>query len=124
MISLATYRLLHIVGVTFVFMALGATLLHVMSGGNRQSNSARSLVAATHGIGLTLLLIAGFGMLARLGMSWPLPLWVWAKVALWVLFGTSLSLIYRFQLKAKLIWWGTLVLGALAAGLAIFKPGI
>ena len=55
--SLAAYKVLHLLGAFLVLAALGAAL----AGGSRKGSGI------AHGIGLLLLLVAGFGALARLG---------------------------------------------------------
>ena len=68
MFSYQFYKVAHIVGLILVMSAIGATALHAINGGTRLTNRARGLVAALHGTGVVVLLVAGFGMLARLGV--------------------------------------------------------
>ena len=86
MFSHQLYNVVHIVGIVLVMAALGALALHAAAGGTRQSNRARALVAALHGAGVLLILVGGFGMLARLGFMHGanFPVWLWVKLAVWV----------------------------------------
>ena len=75
--SLQFYHYLHLIGLILVFVGYGGLL---------SSERAKSAMM-WHGIGLLISLVSGFGMLAKLGMSWPWPLWIWIKVALWLVLG-------------------------------------
>jgi hypothetical protein len=123
MISLGVYRLLHIFGILLVFLALGGLALHAANGGTKSTNRARALVAATHGLGLFIILLGGFGMLARLGIGHAgFPGWVWGKLAIWVVLGGLFMLPYRFPALARPVWILVPVLGILAAYMALYKP--
>jgi len=118
MISYATYKVIHLVGVMMVFLSLGGVATHAINGGAR-SHSWRKSIAITHGMGLFLSLLGGFGLLARLGIAHGgLPGWVIAKLAIWTLFGGLIALIPRRPQWAKALWPAVIVLGALAAHLA------
>jgi hypothetical protein len=122
MISLAAYKVLHILGVLFTFIALGGLLLASRTSGERVDD--RKLAGMLHGIGLVIILITGFGALARLGISNPAiwPMWMWLKVVLWLALGASLVLIKRAPGLRTLLWILLPVLGALAAYAALYKP--
>jgi hypothetical protein len=123
MVSSATYQLLHILGILLVFMSLGALSLHAMNGGTRDSNNARVLVSITHGLGLLLILVPGFGMLARLGaMSGGLPGWVWVKVLVWLLLAALIVVPYRKPEWSRALWFALPVLGVIAAYSVLYRP--
>jgi hypothetical protein len=121
MISLVVYKNLHLLGVFMILMALGGLIIHQINAGTRQQ-VWRKPVAITHGIGLVLVLVGGFGMLARLGIPWPWPGWVVGKIIIWLIFGVLIAVIGRTPTLAKPWWWSTIVLAAIAAYLAINKP--
>lgn len=75
-------------------MALGGVTLHVLNGGTKEFAN-RKMIAITHGIGLFLILLGGFGMLARLGIIWPWPGWIVAKFIIWLAYGGLLTLVYK-----------------------------
>ena len=117
------YKVVHLLGILFLFVALGGVALHAWNGGTKQNNQGRGASAAMHGVGVFLILLAGFGMLARLGlMQGGLPGWVWAKLVLWLLVGGLFLLPYRRPSLAKPVFLLLPFLGALAAVLAIYKP--
>jgi len=78
------------------------------------------LLSIFHGVGLVLLLVAGFGMLARLGIMWPWPGWVIVKVVLFAILGGFPALSRRFD--AGLGWWIAIILILLAAWTGVMKP--
>ncbi|RMH23595.1 MAG: hypothetical protein D6696_00095 [Acidobacteria bacterium] len=120
MLSYPLYKVVHIAAVLFVFAALGGLVLHVLNGGSRESNRHRLLTGLSHGIGLVIVLISGFGLIARLGIGFEA--WIWLKLLLWIAVGAVLALIHRLPQHAKLLWFAIPLLGAAAAYLAVYKP--
>lgn len=114
------YKTLHLLGLALVLMSLGGILVHVMNGGTKESNSFRKSAMMAHGIGLLLLLVAGFGMLAKLGIH-GVPAWVGGKLVIWLALGAFVGLAYKKNL-AKKIWLGLPALVVVAAILAQLKP--
>jgi hypothetical protein len=121
MLSYLVYKNLHLIGVFMVLVALGGLTLHRINGGT-QEHSWRKPVAITHGVGILLVLLGGFGMLARLGIFWSWPGWVIGKVIIWIIFAALIAVIARKPTVAKPLWWIIIVLGGLAAYLAANKP--
>jgi hypothetical protein len=119
-VSYEFYKVLHILGIILVFMSLGGATLHATGGGTRDNNPARGRVAALHGVGLLLLIVAGFGMLARIQGSMALPPWVHPKLLVWVLLGAAPVLISRKPGSAKALWIALPLLGVTAAYFGIF----
>ncbi len=123
--SLAAYKVLHLLGVFFLFTALGGAAAAQMAvrAGAAGADRIRKLAGATHGIALLLILIAGFGALSSLGaMQTGIPGWAWGKVGIWVLLGASPFILRKAPRFALLFWWLLPFLGAVAAYLALYKP--
>ena len=114
--SLETYRLLHMGGLFCVFLGLGGILLQ--SQGGKSSRMGMIL----HGIGMALMLFAGFGTLYLLGTPFPWPLWVWGKLVVWLLIGTLPSMHKRGVIPTNLAWVVAIGFGVAGAYLAMFKP--
>ena len=114
--SLDTYRFLHMCGLFLLFLGLGGVLLQSQGG---KSNRMGTIL---HGIGLVLMLFAGFGTLARMGTEFPWPLWVWGKLVVWLLIGSLPAMHKRGVIPTKLAWIVAIGFGAAAAYLAIFQP--
>lgn len=122
MIPYEAYKLAHYFGIFMLMIALGALSLHAINGGDKASNTARKLVAISHGVALFLVLLGGFGMLARLGLTSGLPVWVWIKLGIWLLLGALLVIPYRVPKLARPLWFFLPLLGIAAAAVAIYKP--
>jgi hypothetical protein len=121
MISFLVYKNLHLLGVFMILVALGGVILQQLNAVAREQ-PWRKPVAITHGIGMVLVLVGGFGMLARLGIFWPWPGWIMGKIAIWLVFGVLIAVIGRAPTLAKPLWWVTIALAGVAAYLALNKP--
>lgn len=125
MISYATYKVIHIFGILLLVFSLGGLCFQfIFDAGTRGPGARRRLVFITHGIALLIVLVGGFGLLARLGINLgsSSPMWVWLKFVIWILFGAMTVLISRKPTLAKPLWLGIPVLGAIAGYLAVYKP--
>ncbi|HET8623009.1 MAG TPA: hypothetical protein VFM14_05565 [Gemmatimonadales bacterium] len=123
MMSYQAYKVIHLVGIFLTLGALAGLALAAANGATKQTNPARRLIAVFHGVGLFVLLLGGFGLLARLGITHgSFPGWVWAKLGLWVLIGALVAVPYRRPDLARAVFVSIPLLGGLAAWLAIFKP--
>lgn len=115
------YKLLHVLGIVLLFSGL-ICLLTLKVAGAAVEGGAKKFAFLTHGIGLFLLLLSGFGLLARLGMAREMPNWVYVKLLIWLVFGGVIALIKR---KPKIGWSlyiPLLVIYLIAAYVAINKP--
>lgn len=121
MIPYQVYKLIHLVGVLMLFLSVGGLILYTIYGGDRK-HPWRKVLLATHGIGIILVLVAGFGLLARIGIFWPWPGWVAIKVGIWVVFAALPAIIARKPSWTNFLWWMVVVLGGFAAYLAGQKP--
>lgn len=112
--SINFYKLLHLVSVMVVFASLGG-LCFVAS-------EKRRLLVALHGVGMLALLVAGFGLLAKLGfVQGGLPLWAAVKLGIWVALGVVPVLMRKLPSFARLILLLSIALGGYSAHLAITK---
>ncbi|PRQ04228.1 hypothetical protein ENSA5_09650 [Enhygromyxa salina] len=124
MFSYQLYNLLHVLGIMLVFMALGALAFHGANGGTKDSNKVRGLVMGTHGLGVLLIIVAGFGMLARTrSMAAGLPGWLHPKLLIWVLLGAAPAILNRKPEWGKLLWFLLPLLAATSAYFGINHPG-
>jgi len=119
------YKVVHIVGIVLVMSALGGISMHALNGGTKQTNAGRRLVLGLHGLGVLLILVGGFGMLARLGFQHGamFPGWLLVKLVVWATLAAVVVLPYRRPSLARPVYLALPVLGGLAAAMAIYKPG-
>jgi hypothetical protein len=123
MISYNIYKVLHLAAIMLLFVSFGGLAMYVSGGGTRAANPNRALIAALHGTAAFLVLLGGFGLLARLGVvRGVFPLWVWIKLTVWVVLSLAVMLPYRRPQLARPLFFLYPILGAIAAWAAIYKP--
>jgi hypothetical protein len=111
--DLQTYRILHVTGLMLVFLGLGGILLRPADGNPR-------VAMLLHGIGMLLLLVAGFGMLAKRDLGFEG--WVIAKLGIWVFLGVLPVLVKKRILSSFLAWVCAVGVGVTAVWLVLEKP--
>lgn len=117
------YKLIHLLGIFTVLVILAAACMHTLRGGTRELNPHRKLMGAFHGVASFLILLGGFGMLARLGIvQGGLPGWIYAKLVIWILASGSIVLVYRGPGLARALLVGLPLLATLAGYFALYKP--
>jgi hypothetical protein len=121
--SYAFYKAFHVFGVILLFTSLGAFAHHNAAGGTKADNPRRKIAGATHGIAMMILLVAGFGAAGKGGMmSEGFPLWLIAKLAIWLFFGAIVTALGKKPGIGSILWWVLPILGGVAGVLAIYKP--
>ena len=124
MIPYEAYKVLHLLAVLLLFLCFGGLAMYVAGGGGRAGNPNRKLIAALHGTAAFLVLLGGFGLLARLGLvRGGFPIWVWIKLVVWAILALAVLLPYRRPALARPLFLLYPVLGGLAAWAAVYKPG-
>jgi hypothetical protein len=97
------YSIIHIVGIILTFMGFAYGMKQWSKG-----------AAIAHGTGLTLLLISGFGLIAKKYNN-ELQTWMFVKLAIWLALGGALVLVKRGIVKGIAAWVLLVGLGAGAA---------
>lgn len=120
MFSHPLYNVVHIVGIVLLMSGLGG--LAVLGAADAPVPRLRRLALAFHGTGAFLILLGGFGMLARLGLVTGWPGWVWGKLIVWVVLAFAAFVPLRLPRAATPVLLLLPLLGGLAAWLAIYKP--
>lgn len=121
--SYIAYKLIHFLGIFTLIGALAAAGMHILRGGTRANDPWRRKLLAVHGVAAFLILLGGFGMLARLGIVHGLfPGWVMVKIGIWVVLGASIALPYRGRRFANALLIVVPMLAVAAAATAIYKP--
>ncbi|WP_309669087.1 hypothetical protein [Gemmatimonas sp.] len=118
------YEILHIIGIAMLFIAIGGVATHAANGGSKGTSSTRPLIGSMHGLGALLILVGGFGMLARLGFmhGGNFPGWLWVKIIVWVILSAVVLLPYRKPALAKPFLLLLPLLAGLAVYMALYKP--
>jgi hypothetical protein len=106
------YQVLHIVGISMVFLGYGALLARSML--VPENVSVRKLGSITSGIGLLVIFVAGFGLISKLGHSFT-DTWVLVKFVIWLVLGGLIVLINRKPQLAMVLWCLLIALAATAA---------
>src|SRR6476659_8272466 len=97
------YRILHVIGIFGLMLSLGGMSIYMMSGGTRASFTARKLLGAIHGVSLLIILVTGFGLIARLGVGFPG--WAITKLFIWLVLGGLPGLIYKKPSLSKVLFF-------------------
>ena len=124
--DLIQYHWLHILGLMSVFLGLGFSVgAKAIEAGNGSPRKLRIPASILHGVGMLVLLVSGFGSLAKLGMVGGMaefPTWVWIKLLVWLALGMMVTVVKRTQLNVTALSALFLILGSLAAFAAFWKP--
>lgn len=117
------YEILHVFGIALLFAAIGGVAVHAANGGSKAESKTRSLVGSVHGLGSLLILVGGFGMLARMGMvRGAFPGWLWGKLVIWIILSVMVLVPYRKPELARPFLLLLPVLAGAAVYLALYKP--
>jgi len=122
MVSDFGYKLVHLFGLFLMFTSLGAMTGLRLAPDEAVPAPVRRVLGLLHGVALLLVLLGGFGMMARLGLFASWPVWIWLKLTLWLLFGASVVVVRRAPRFAGVLLWALPLLGGVAAWVALHKP--
>ena len=109
-----------------MFSALGGlAVLSATAGTETDAKPIRRFLTIVHGVALLVILVAGFGLMAKkfaMGGPGEWPGWIWAKLALWLVLGGSTVIVRRQPGLVKAMVIVLPALGLVATYLALFKP--
>lgn len=116
--TLETYRILHILGIAMLLLGTGGMLFAP------KDAPKQKLPAMLHNIGLLVIAVAGFGLMAKLGISAPhnWSIWLVLKLVVWLLAGLMPTLVRAGTVPRPFGWIVALLLVGTAAWLGITKP--
>lgn len=119
------YKVLHVLGIMLLFASLGGmAMLGLRGGDDREIKPLRRVVMIGHGVALLVIFVAGFGLMARLGIMGGWPTWIYIKLALWLVLGGAVALLRRVPEMGR-VWLFLLPLvGAAAAWVAFTHPPV
>ena len=119
------YKVLHVLGIMLLFASLGGlAVLGLRGGDDRETGSLRRVLMIGHGVAMLVVFVAGFGLMARLGIMSGWPVWIYIKMALWLVLGGAVALVRRVPEMGR-VWLFLLpVVGAAAAWVAFTHPPV
>ena len=117
------YEIVHVIGIAMLFAAIGGVAVHAANGGSKTDTATRGIVGMVFGVGSFLILLGGFGMMARLGLVRGMPpRWLLVKMVIWLVLSGIVLLPYRRPSLAKPFLLLLPLLAGLAVYMAVFKP--
>ena len=109
--SVTFYRTLHIFSLLLVFLAIGQMIT--------SKDKSYKLPYMLHGIGVLLVLVAGFGMLAKLQIGFTA--WTYTKIATWIAIAAAPGLVKRAPFRKPLMSLIILAIGLFGVYTAVYK---
>jgi len=124
MISYNAYKVLHFLGLFGLFVTLAVALGRAAALPTGTEDPWKRRLSALHGISLLVVLVAGFGLMARIGVMHGalFPGWIWAKLGIWLVLGGAMALASRRSRWSGAALVALPVLAAVAGFLALAKP--
>jgi hypothetical protein len=117
------YEIIHVIGIAMLFVAIGGVAIHAANGGSKANSSTRGFVTGLFGGGAFLILLGGFGMMARLGLVRGIPPhWLIVKICIWLLLSAIVLVPYRKPALAKPFAMLLPLLAGVAVWMAVYKP--
>lgn len=110
------YKILHVTSIIALFTSLSAAAF--------VAADKRKVWAAVHGVSSLLVLVAGFGLLAKGGfMQGGFPAWTYIKIGIWIALGAMPILLKRKSDLALPLLFVSILLAAIGSYTAVMKPG-
>src|SRR4029077_10630291 len=106
-----TYHIIHIIGIALLVLGIGG----MMAGGEK-----RDTCALPQGIGLIVMIVSGFGLLAKLGLGYPH--FAIVKTVLWVVIAMLPVLFRKLKTPLAAEVLIVLILVGIMAYLGLVKP--
>jgi len=95
--SYTFYSSLHLLSLFSLALILGCLWgLYTQPGYNPK---IRSLLLSLHGIFMFFILLAGFGLIAKIQLDFPWPAWIYLKLIVWLALGATPFLIKKTGLR-------------------------
>ncbi|MDE0092692.1 MAG: hypothetical protein OXN83_05365 [Oligoflexia bacterium] len=112
------YSILHLTSLIALSFTLGA--LWGLYTHKHYNKKIRTLLLALHGVIMFLIFLAGFGLIAKIKLSWPWPFWIYTKLIIWLCLGAMPFFIKKSgQLKSPKKHFLTLLLSFTLIFLAV-----
>lgn len=117
------YKILHLTGIFLLTSGLVGMLVLAWSG-HQIAGKVKTFAFITHGVGLLLMLVSGFGLLARMGImhGGGFPFWIYVKLAIWLIMGGIIALVKRKVAIGWPIYFLMMAIFITAAYFGVYKP--
>ncbi|MCB0377764.1 MAG: hypothetical protein KDD33_04665 [Bdellovibrionales bacterium] len=119
--SYEVYKLLHLFGIFLLIISLSGIASHILQGGTKGNFKNRKFFGALHGTGLTISLIAGFGLIARRGFEMTSG-WILGKLLFWLILGAFPVIFYRQNSTSKNSLYAMIAILVAMLYLVEYKP--
>ena len=96
------YKVIHIVSLAAVLLSLGGASFATYAAGGKPI-ALKKYFGMVHGFGILLMLIAGFGMIAKMGIVWPFPNWILVKALVWVALSGWIAVVYKLAVTRPFV---------------------
>lgn len=115
------YHILHLLGVFSVLLAYGLLIGRAVLAS--EDPRLKKFGAIVSGVGLFLILLGGFGLIAvKYDNQWYA--WIIIKLVVWVVLGGLIALINRMPRLSMTWFWIILILGIINLWAVYLKPGM
>ena len=108
-----TYLIIHLIGLAALAIGIGG----MMAGGNN-----RKIFSILQGIALLVMLVSGFGLLAKLHLGFPH--FAMVKMVLWAVLGAMPVILRRLRAPVVVGICVSLALVGILAWLGVMKPAL
>ena len=108
-----TYKIINLTGISLLAIGVGG----MMAGGEK-----RKTFAMMQGLGLVVMLVSGFGLLAKLGLGYPH--FAIVKTVLWLVIGMLPMLFRKLKTPLPAAILISLILVGTMAYLGVVKPAL
>ena len=122
--SYTFYKIFHLSFIFVLLLTLGALWAFYSLDAK---SKIRKYLLLFHGISILFIFIAGFGLIAKLKIPSPWPVWIYIKIGLWLLLASAPFLLkkgiqapYKI-LKSRGLWWLLILLSFCAVLTATLK---
>ena len=115
------YKIMHLLGIALLLSGLVALVILKVTGVAIEG-TVKKFAFITHGVGLVLILVSGFGLLAKLQLMADFPKWAFIKLAIWLFMGGVATLIKKKGHMAWQLYTIIICVFLIAAYVGITKP--
>ena len=91
------YSILHFTSLIALSLTLGA--LWGLYTHKSYNEKIRTFLLSLHGLIMFLIFLAGFGLIAKIKLDWPWPVWIYFKLIIWLFLGAMPFIIKKSSQK-------------------------